>query len=125
MGAFSQGPGGPGLFVGGNLVAPHMLQEFYVERSLRGARYVISGQTQTLNGVALAGCTVNVYETIRGQNLNEPKGRLVGSAVSDSLGNYTVDVYTGPNATFQAEAYLAGTTDLAGITVNTLVGTSV
>lgn len=84
------------------------------------ALYQITGTTKDSAGVALPGCTVEVYETVLG---GEPHGQLRASTVSDANGFYSVDV-TSPESglTFQAKAYLPGSPDVAGVTVNTLVG---
>ena len=85
-------------------------------------RYTISGITKDSTGAVLGNCTIEVFEKIPG-NANEPKGRLVGMTTSDANGNYRVDVYSAVNATFQVDAYKAGSPDVAGTTLNTLIGT--
>jgi hypothetical protein len=87
-------------------------------------RYTISGVTKDSAGVALGAVSIEVYEIITGTPTgNEPKGRLVGQTVSDANGNYRVDVYSAVGVTFQVDAYKSGAPDVAGTTVNTLVGT--
>jgi hypothetical protein len=79
-------------------------------------RYLISGVTRTSAGVALGGCTVRVFET--------GSGVLRAVVTSDAAGNYSAEV-TGSAAsglTFFVVAYLAGSPDVAGTTVNTLAG---
>jgi hypothetical protein len=93
-------------------------------------RYVVAGVTRDSSGAPLGGCVVEVFS-------NENPPRLVGATVSDPVsGEYSVDV-PGPTAplivsdgevpdttlTFQAVAYLPGSPDVAGVTVNTLIGT--
>lgn len=121
MGAFSQGPMNPGTFAASH-VMPQKIQEFFVDQQ-RPKKYTLTGVTRDNTGAVLAGCTVDVYETITAANPNEPKGRLVNSTVSDANGNYTVDVYQLTGATFRVQVYKAGSPDVAGGSVNTLVGT--
>lgn len=72
----------------------------------------ISGATKDSTGAALAGVTVKLFVT--GSNL------FVSEAVSDGSGNYTLPIdKSGP---FFIEAYKAGAPDVAGTTVNSLVG---
>lgn len=96
--------------------------QFTVESiSRKPIRYLISGQTLTNLGAPLGNCVVSIFQTISGTTPeSEPKGRLVGSTVSDSNGNYSIEVQADPAMTFQAVAYLPGSPDVAGITVNTL-----
>lgn len=86
--------------------------------AIKWRNYVVSGITKDSNGVALGNCNVEVYETTDAQN------RIVGAAVSDASGNYSVFV-NGPDTDmkFFAVAYKAGAPDVVGTTVNTLVGT--
>ena len=85
------------------------------------ARYTISGVTRDSSGAPLAGCTVEIYET---GSISEPRGQLRATTVSDAGGNYSADVTSSETGlTFQAKAYLPGAPDVAGVTVNTLVGT--
>jgi hypothetical protein len=79
------------------------------------ARYTIAGITRDSNNNPLAACAVEIFET--------GSGFLRGSTVSDANGNYSIDVTGGMGLTFFAVAYKAGTSDVAGTTVNTLVGT--
>ena len=110
----------------GMLVAAAGGPQFNVPLAPRNPiRYCITGVTKDSVGVALGGCTVEVYETIPGINPRtmEPTGRFVGSAVSDTDGNYNVCVHSTPGATFQAKAYKQAGPDVAGVTVNTLTAT--
>ena len=78
--------------------------------------YLITGRTLDANSAPLGGCAVEIYENVSGQ--------LRGATVSDANGNYSFDVTeTASGLTFFAVAYKAGTSDVAGTTVNTLVGT--
>lgn len=122
MGAFSQGPMNPGTRAVVQ-VMPLKIQEFFQDKQ-RPPKYRITGVTKDSTGAALGTCAVDIYETVTSANPNEPKGRLVGSTVSDAAGNYSVDVYAGPGATFRAVMYKAGAPDVAGVSVNTLVGVS-
>ncbi len=72
---------------------------------------VISGYTRTSAGAALPGCTVKLFQTS-----DDVK---VATTTSDGTGLYT---FTDPGAgPFYALAYLDGSPDVAGVTLNNLV----
>ena len=79
------------------------------------AKWAIQGVTRNGSGVALGGCTVHVF-------LSSTDAEQ-GITVSDVSGNYSVSVQ--PSASHYCVAYLAGSPDVAGTTVNTLTGTQV
>jgi hypothetical protein len=118
------GAGGSYFATGG----PALALSMFVQKQAP-PRYTISGVTYNAAGAVLGGCAVEVFTS-------ENPPRLVGAAVSDpATGAYSVDV-PGPTAigtpsdgevpdvtlTFQAVAYLPGSPDVAGVTVNTLLG---
>ena len=72
---------------------------------------IVSGVTRDSSSNPLAGCTVKLYDT--------PTDALIAQTVSDASGNYsfTVSLY-GP---FYVVAYLPGSPDVAGTTINTLI----
>lgn len=73
----------------------------------------ISGVTRDSGGAALAACTVKLYRTF--------DDLLIYTTISDGSGNYTFDgVQQG--FTYYVVAYLVGSPDTAGTTMNTLVG---
>lgn len=74
-------------------------------------KFSLSGVTRNQSGVALAGCTVHLFQT--------STDTLIATTTSDGSGNYT---FNPPNnsGTFYVVAYLPGTPDVAGTTVNTL-----
>lgn len=76
-------------------------------------RMVFTGQTLNASGAVLGGCTVQLFNTAT--------GLLVDTQVSDSGGNYKL---TDPNnvACFIV-AYLPGSPDLAGTSIDELTGT--
>lgn len=89
-------------------------------------KYTISGLTRDSTQAVLGNCTLKVFEVVNGAATNEePKGRLVNMGTSDANGNYSIEVYSSPGVTFNVDAYKAGSPDLAGTTVNTLVGAQV
>ena len=92
--------------------------------NLKPIRYLLTGVTKDSSGVALGGCTIEVFENIPGAVDSEPKGRLVNMATSDASGNYSVEVHAGKGVTFQCDAYKAGAPDVSGTTVNTFVPTA-
>ena len=72
----------------------------------------ISGITKDSTGSALGSCMVQLFRT--------PSDQFVGEMLSDASGNYSFDnPGSGP---FYIVAYKAGAPDVAGTTVNTLVG---
>ena len=71
----------------------------------------ISGVTKDSNSAPLAGVTVSLFLT--GTNT------LMNQTVSDGSGNYSFTLYSPPGP-FYVVAYLAGSPDVAGTTVNTL-----
>ena len=74
--------------------------------------YAISGITKDSAGVALGNCVIKLFRT--SDDLESY------STVSDANGNYTLPVN---NLTqWYAVAYKSGSPDVAGTTVNTLVG---
>jgi hypothetical protein len=77
--------------------------------------WILAGVTRGLHGQPLGLCNVFVYDSVT--------DGFMGSGTSDASGNYTVTLSSSGNNLF-AVAYLAGTPDLAGTTVNTLVASS-
>jgi hypothetical protein len=72
---------------------------------------VVSGYTRTATGTALPGCTVKLFRTS-----DDVK---VATTTSDGTGLYT---FTDPGAgPFYALAYLDGSPDVTGVTLNNLV----
>jgi hypothetical protein len=86
-------------------------------------RYRISGITRNSTGAVLGGCTVDVFDT---------RTRVLqGTVVSDATtGEYSLDVSAERDVSdgstqppqFFVVAYLDGAPDVAGTSVNTLVG---
>ena len=77
-------------------------------------KWIISGTTKDSAGTALGNAVLDVFYT--------EGDRLKDSTISDASGSYSIDV--GSNASrFYIVAYKAGSPDVAGTTVNTLVGT--
>lgn len=77
-----------------------------------GPLYVISGVTRDSTNAPLGGCQVMLFRT--------RDDILVDETVSDGSGNYR---FTAPSPveTYYVIAYEAGSPDVAGTTVNTLV----
>lgn len=74
----------------------------------------ISGVTRDANGAALGGCTVQLFRTRDDLFLDE--------VVSDGSGNYIIGSGS-PTETYYIVAYLAGSPDVTGATLNTLIAT--
>lgn len=83
----------------------------YVRTTIQNV-VVLSGVTRDSTSAPLGNCTVEVFET--GTN------NLKAVVVSDASGNYIVSVAAGVQ--HYLVAYLPGSPDVAGTTVNTLVG---
>jgi len=76
----------------------------------QGFNPALSGVTKDASGVALGGCTVDMFVT--------GTDAFIASTVSDGSGNFTLlPPASGP---YYLVAYLAGAPDVAGTTVNTL-----
>lgn len=80
----------------------------------RAQCYLISGVTRDSAGNPLGGCSVQVFETV--SNL------FRGATISDGSGNYQIEVSGDLGITFRVDAYLAGSPDKAGTSVNSIVG---
>ena len=74
--------------------------------------YLITGQTQDNNGNPLANCTVTLLRTA--------DNSVAAITASDGSGNYAINATPALNQ--YVVAYLPGSPDVAGTTVNTLVG---
>ena len=81
----------------------------------------IEGITKDATGAPLAGVTVMAIRTDADVAKSRPANVQEGTiGISDADGNYQVMVPTTDN--YQVRAYLAGSPDVAGVSVNTLVG---
>lgn len=75
-------------------------------------RFSISGVTRDGTGTALGACTVHLFESATDQEIDQ--------TIADGSGNFAFSL--GGNAGFfYLVAHLAGSPDVAGTTVNTLV----
>jgi hypothetical protein len=74
--------------------------------------YAISGITLNSSGAALPACSVVLYRTA--------DNSVAGRVTSDASGNYRVDA--SPAVMHYVVAYQPGSPDVAGTTVNTLIG---
>ncbi len=79
--------------------------------------YTITGVTLNATGSPLGGCTVYLFRTVDEVAL--------AWMVSDANGNYSfkVDEPTTAPSKYFVVAYLPGSPDVAGTTINTLAGT--
>jgi hypothetical protein len=73
----------------------------------------ITGITKDSTGAVLGGCTVHVYRT---------SDDLERDQVTSDAGNGTYTIGVDTDATHYCVAYKAGSPDVAGTTVNTLIG---
>jgi hypothetical protein len=86
----------------------------YPDRSNTDAyAWKISGQTLDQNGNILANCMCHLFNSAT-DTLNQPQ------QLSDGGGNFLFNV--GGSTAFYIVSYKAGSPDVAGTTVNTLVG---
>ena len=76
------------------------------------ACFFITGMTKDSAGIPLAACTVNLFDATT--------NALLQTMVSDGSGNYSFQVQ--PGVTYYLVAYKAGSPDVAGTSVNTLMG---
>ncbi len=74
--------------------------------------FTITGTTKDKDGVALGGVTIELFST--------QTNLMMDQTVSDGSGNYTLNNVGG--GTYYIAAYLAGSPDLAGASLNTLAG---
>jgi hypothetical protein len=72
----------------------------------------VTGVTKNSQGVNLGGCTVDLFRTVDDLKVN--------SVVSDSSGNFTIVLGTDSYHAYYLTAYLSGSPDVAGITVNNI-----
>jgi hypothetical protein len=78
-----------------------------------GRILAISGVTRDANNSPLGGCTVHLFRTRDDVEIDQ--------MTSDGSGNYSF-VTASPHESYYVTAYLPGSPDVAGVTVNTLVG---
>lgn len=103
---FGTGSGVPSVAKSIPAVRPFISKPFTYE-------YSISGVTKNSTGVILGGCTVYLFQT--------SNNVLQATITSDANGNYRF----GPRDTttlYYVVAYKVGAPDVAGTTVNTLIG---
>lgn len=94
----------------GNGRGPFKPRAFFIPFK-QPARYIITGVTKDSTGAALGLVTVDLFDTA--------SDTIRATTTSDANGNYLVDGQI--DTTYYLVAYLAGSPDVAGTTVNTLV----
>lgn len=77
------------------------------------ARYIITGLTKDSTGAILGLVTVDLFDTA--------SDTIRGTTISDANGNYLVDGQI--DSTYYLVAYKTGASDVAGVSVNTLIAT--
>lgn len=92
---------------------PLGVQPVYFVPATPAVRYVVSGITKNSSGAVLASCVVTLFESGKDEKLQ--------TTTSDGLGQYIFNVTETVGRTFYVVAYKAGSPDVAGTTVNTLV----
>jgi hypothetical protein len=85
-------------------------------------KWFITGTTMDSNSSPVANCRVIVLLTYKIKANSDNYGNpIIGETVSDTNGCYSLQVvYSGP---YQVIAYLPGSPDLAGVTVNSIIPT--
>jgi hypothetical protein len=76
--------------------------------------WVISGVTKDSTGVVLASCVVQLFRTF--------DDKIMDEKTSDGVGAFEFRSASNPSNTHYIVAYKAGSPDVAGTTVNTLIG---
>jgi hypothetical protein len=79
------------------------------------ANYIISGTTRDSTGAALGLCTVHLFRTSDDSEISQV----------NSTANGLFSVYVAAGVQYYIVAYLPGSPDVAGTTINTLTGTQV
>jgi len=85
-------------------------------------QWFIRGVTKNSSGTPIGGCRVVLFISGRIGVVTVPDkdaNPVIAETVSDASGNYSIQV--NKSIYYQAMAYLAGSPDVAGLTVNTLV----
>jgi hypothetical protein len=82
-------------------------------RPTPGVRLLISGVTRDKDGTALATCAVSLFRT--------SDNAIMEQTTSDGVGAFAFSA-VGLGESYYVVAYKAGSPDVAGTTVNTLVG---
>lgn len=102
--------GGIANGTGPNVSGPFFNSQFQMFRQF----WIISGITRDSAGAALGNCVVNLFQT---------QGNVfVATTTSDASGNYSFSVPGNSSASFVV-AYKAGSPDVSGTTLNTLIPT--
>lgn len=78
------------------------------------AALYVSGVTKDSAGAVLGGCTVKLFRTADDIEVQE--------SLSDGSGNYAFQPVNNGNGPYYVVAYKAGSPDVAGTTVNTVLG---
>jgi hypothetical protein len=95
-----------------HILGSHLMDGYYEANAI----FTITGITKDSGGTALGGCRVVAMDT--GQIHNAGTNTIVGEAVSDGSGNYSIIVPL--NTNYHLIAYKPGSPDIAGITINTV-----
>lgn len=82
--------------------------------------FFISGVTRDSTGAPLGYCTVRLFFTANDSVSGRSADVEAAQTTSDANGNFSFTVQ--PGVSYYIVAYLAGSPDVAGATLNTLVG---
>jgi hypothetical protein len=113
-------PGNVGFDASGNDWLRAVWQEQPEKYSGAVSKMAFVGVTRDAYGTALGDCTVKLYKTADGAYPGT-KDRLLYEAVSDASGNFAVYTPYYPDTHYMV-SYKAGSPDVEGTTVNTLIG---
>jgi len=105
------------------ITAPILAQDFGVHQpevfNETTSRFLLTGVTKNSSGTPVGGCRVVAFRTTKIRfNPDILANPVVGETTSDGSGNYSIQVSS--NDVYQLIAYLPGSPDTAGITVNTV-----
>lgn len=104
-----------GSTIGTGASSPIIPFKFAVQVDSNAPAYLsISGVTQNASSAALVGCTVKLYRTSDDVE--------IATTVSDGSGNYVFPIQAlATGGPYYIVAYKAGSPDVAGTTVNTII----
>ena len=102
--------------------APGLMWQAFGPVKAPPVRNLITGVTRDVNGANIGGVTVTACETISPTS-GEPKGAMAAMTVSDSVGNFSLEVHSRKNSTFRLLFSKADNPEIVGTSNTDLTGT--